>query len=62
MQLYMTEFLQKGKSNRPICEVKLARRLFTLIEDLEKFELSLVWGKKKVRAKLYEEWQEFMNR
>ena len=62
LKLCKTELLQKRKSNRPKCEVKLARCLRSLIEDLEPMELEFVLKKKKCRAKLHQEWQAFMNR
>jgi hypothetical protein len=53
---------QSKKGSHPSCEVKLARRLVSLMSDLDSVELKIVTNTKGAREKLYREWQDFKNR
>ncbi|KDR14894.1 hypothetical protein L798_11113 [Zootermopsis nevadensis] len=50
------------KGCRPSCEVRLARRLASIMSDLHSLELKIVTNTKQTREKLYKEWQDFENR
>jgi hypothetical protein len=50
------------KRSHPSCEVRLARRLASVMCDLECLELKIVTNTKRAREKLYKELQDFENR
>jgi hypothetical protein len=53
---------QSRKRFHPSCEVKLARRLVSLMSDLDSVELKILTSTKGARERLYKEWQDYKNR
>lgn len=49
-------------STKPICEEKLEHRLQELVNETSYFELKMESNARKVRWKLFEEWEAFRNR
>lgn len=53
---------QKNSATRPVCEEKLEFRLKELVDETDSLEVKMESNARKLRWKLFEEWEEFNNR